>query len=105
MSWDVVFYLLLLQYGCVESCFRLLTSLSCARAAIEGGLKFAQQHRMLVEPSSAAALGVAYSSCPSLLRAVHASKREVPRVGVVVCGGSVTSIEYFQEFKAMFKIE
>mmetsp|Transcript_34711 Transcript_34711/g.54147 ORF Transcript_34711/g.54147 Transcript_34711/m.54147 type:complete len:364 (-) Transcript_34711:44-1135(-) len=70
--------------------------------ALDGCETLLNKHKMLVEPSSGAGAAVLMSSCPMFMNVLknRKSKRDVPVVVGVVCGGSAmdsTSIQRYRE--------
>ncbi len=58
------------------------------RAAIDACLRFADDHRLVVEPACGAALALAYAAAPAL--------SPYGRVAIVVCGGATATIGQLQ---------
>lgn len=77
------------------------TAICSDAEAVEACLRFAQDHRMLVEPACGAALAVAYSE---RLREVLFQDVEGPIV-LEVCGGSGVSVELLCQWKKQFEVE
>ena len=63
------------------------------RAAVDACLRFADDHRILVEPACGAALSVVYDDAPVLGPARH--------VLVIVCGGAGVTLARLQEWKRL----
>ena len=62
--------------------------------AITACVRFADQHRCLVEPACGASLAVAYQR--------HAIFEEAKRIVVIVCGGIGVTLEAVQEWRGSF---
>lgn len=65
------------------------------KAAVNACLRFADDHRLLVEPACGAALAIVYDQHPIL--------EQYKTVVVIVCGGSGVSLELLQKWKLKFK--
>jgi L-serine/L-threonine ammonia-lyase len=65
------------------------------RSAVQACLRFADDHRVLVEPACGAALAVAYERARPL-------KKKSP-ILVVVCGGAGVTREKFKEWESSFR--
>jgi L-serine/L-threonine ammonia-lyase len=68
------------------------------KEAVEACVKFAQDHRLLVEPACGAALAVAYSE---RLRDIHLKDVDGPIV-LEVCGGSGVNIDIMHQWKETY---
>jgi L-serine/L-threonine ammonia-lyase len=78
-----------------------LSSAICTDAeAVEACLRFAADHRILVEPACGAALAVAYSD---ELRETFLGNVEGPIV-FEVCGGSGVSLDLLNQWKEQFEV-
>jgi L-serine/L-threonine ammonia-lyase len=78
------------------------SSAICSDAeAVEACVRFAQDHRLLVEPACGAALAVAYSE---RLRDEHLKDVDGPIV-LEVCGGSGVSVDLLYSWKSDFGIQ
>jgi L-serine/L-threonine ammonia-lyase len=66
--------------------------------AVDACVKFAQDHRMLVEPACGAALAVAYSE---RLRNIHLKDVDGPIV-LEVCGGSGVNVDLLHQWKTQY---
>jgi L-serine/L-threonine ammonia-lyase len=66
--------------------------------AVDACVKFAQDHRMLVEPACGAALAIAYSE---RLRKLYLDDVEGPIV-LEVCGGSGVNVDIMHQWKTTF---
>ncbi|KAJ8312476.1 hypothetical protein KUTeg_009849 [Tegillarca granosa] len=71
------------------------------KQAIEACLKFADDHRMLVEPACGASLASVYSDVISKLEK-DGKLPEIKSALIVVCGGSGVSLEALQKWKSDF---
>jgi L-serine/L-threonine ammonia-lyase len=67
-------------------------------AAVDACARFADDHRLLVEPACGAALAVAYSNTEALRTVVDSAEAKAPIV-VVVCGGNMATPAMLQEWK------
>lgn len=78
--------------------------------ALKACLKFSDDHRMLVEPACGTALAALYYHNKVGLQDIlnggkkKAKKKRLGPVIVVVCGGSMASIELYQEWKEQLGI-
>jgi len=70
------------------------------KMAVDACLKFADEHRTLVEPSCGAGLALLYENVPELQRLLEG--KENPVILVVVCGGSAVSLEMLANWKTKF---
>jgi L-serine/L-threonine ammonia-lyase len=68
--------------------------------AVEACIKFADEHRVLVEPSCGAALTVLYSNLEPLQDLLK--DKPSATVLVIVCGGSGVSLAALEDWKAKF---
>jgi L-serine/L-threonine ammonia-lyase len=78
------------------------TTKSCVvtdREAVSACLRFAKEHRVLVEPACGAALAAIYEERH---RAAHIAG--AARVVVVVCGGSAVSLELLEAWRIRFDL-
>jgi L-serine/L-threonine ammonia-lyase len=66
--------------------------------AVDGCLRFLNDHRMLVEPSCGCSLSVAYNLSK------HFSDFKFKNVVVIVCGGSAISLDGILKFKNDFNL-
>ncbi|XP_046559358.1 serine dehydratase-like [Haliotis rubra] len=73
------------------------------KEAVSACLRFADDHRMLVEPACGAALAAAYSN---IIPALQQEERlaEVKTVLAVVCGGGSVSLDMLQAWKKQFDL-
>jgi len=71
------------------------------REAVHACLRFADESRMLVEPACGAALAAVYSD--EYWKTV-VQRKESDVVVVIVCGGSVVSLELLQQWKNEFSV-
>eukprot|EP00596_Hydrurales_sp_CCMP1899_P010362 CAMPEP_0119033666 /NCGR_PEP_ID=MMETSP1177-20130426/719_1 /TAXON_ID=2985 /ORGANISM="Ochromonas sp, Strain CCMP1899" /LENGTH=342 /DNA_ID=CAMNT_0006990585 /DNA_START=159 /DNA_END=1187 /DNA_ORIENTATION=+ len=69
--------------------------------AVDACLKFADEQRALVEPACGAALAAVYSTRHR--ETLLADKEGIYRVVVIVCGGSVVSLDLLQSWKEKFR--
>ena len=65
--------------------------------AVDACVKFADEHRILVEPSCGAGLSVIYNNLPELQEIIK--DKQHPTVLVIVCGGSGVTLELLQNWK------
>eukprot|EP00475_Leptophrys_vorax_P042175 TRINITY_DN79526_c0_g1_i1.p1 TRINITY_DN79526_c0_g1~~TRINITY_DN79526_c0_g1_i1.p1 ORF type:complete len:335 (+),score=68.18 TRINITY_DN79526_c0_g1_i1:48-1052(+) len=66
--------------------------------AVDACSRFADDHRLLVEPACGAALGVLYSQTPTL-RSIVESSEEDAAIVVVVCGGNMATPAMLEQWK------
>ena len=64
------------------------------KAAVEARLRFADDHRLLVEPACGAALAILYDQ--------HAILKNFETIVLIVCGGSGVSLALLNEWKTKF---
>lgn len=69
------------------------------RQAVSAALKYAQDHRQLVEPSCGASLAVLFDD---ELRHLHL--KDAKNIVVVVCGGSAVSLDLLAQWKQRFDL-
>ena len=70
--------------------------------AVSACLQFADEQRTLVEPACGACLAAVYSArCRDLLVANRKGNKAM-NVVVIVCGGSVVSLDLLQKWKTSF---
>ena len=84
---------------------RAMSSTVTDAAAVEACLKFADEYRMLVEPSCGAALSAVYDL--SILSSMQGSGMLPDKklsIVVIVCGGSVINLNQLQEWKVAFNL-
>lgn len=63
------------------------------KAAVNACLRFADDHRLLVEPACGAALSILYDSLPVL--------SSFQTIIIIICGGSTVSLDLLQSWKAI----
>ena len=84
---------------------RAISSTVTDAAAVEACLKFADEYRMLIEPSCGAALSVVYDlSILSGMQAIGMLPDRKLRIVVIVCGGSIVNFNQLQEWKVAFNL-
>ena len=86
--------------------FNVISGVVSDRSAVKSCLRFADDHRMLVEPACGAGLSSIYADdfCntdPPLKRIPQANKNPVV---MVVCGGDIVSLDLLQKWKCDFSI-
>lgn len=74
---------------------RILSHVSSDGDAVEACLKFADDHRVLVEPACGAALAPLYKNAPLL--------KEFSSILAIVCGGVGVTLQQLQSWKENFK--
>jgi L-serine/L-threonine ammonia-lyase len=72
------------------------------RDAVRACLRFADEHRALVEPACGASLAAVYME--DKLKVIQDSLGENKNIVVVVCGGSIVSLELLEGWKRQFEI-
>lgn len=72
------------------------------REAVQACLRFADEQRMLVEPACGASLATIYGE--EKLRAIQDSLGDNKNIVVIVCGGSIVSLELLEFWKKQFNI-
>ncbi|CAN7940382.1 unnamed protein product, partial [Ixodes hexagonus] len=77
----------------------IISELVTDRQAVDACFKFADDHRMLVEPSCGATLAALYSGLAARLYAQGKLSRSGGPLVVVVCGGSAASLGAFQRWR------
>ncbi|KAI6645923.1 Serine dehydratase-like [Oopsacas minuta] len=84
---------------------RAISSTVTDAAAVDACLKFADDYRMIIEPSCGAALSVVYNT--SIIADMQLSGM-LPQgklnIVVIVCGGSVVNLQQLQEWKIAFNL-
>ena len=84
---------------------RVISSTVTDASAVDACLKFADEYRMLVEPSCGAALSAVYDqSIVSSMQATGTLPDRKLRIIVIVCGGSVINLNQLQEWKVAFNL-
>ncbi|XP_023228915.1 serine dehydratase-like [Centruroides sculpturatus] len=83
------------------SIHKIISEVTDDARAVSSCLKFADDHKMLVEPSCGASLSAVYDGFVSDLIANGQLKREGPVV-VVVCGGNDVSLNLLEKWKSRF---
>ena len=79
----------------------MVTAATCTDAeAVDACVRFAEDHRLLVEPACGAALAVAYSE--RLRSNVLAKVKGEGPIVIQVCGGSGVNLELLSQWKAQF---
>ena len=86
--------------------FRVISGVVSDRSAVDACLKFADDHRMLVEPACGAGLSSIYSD--QFYNAKHPLctipiNNQRPIV-LVVCGGDIVSLDLLQSWKHQFSL-
>jgi len=80
------------------------TSLTCTdKEAVDACLRFAQDHRILVEPACGAALAMAYSD--RLRPALIADAADGGDVVIEVCGGSGVTLDILADWQGAFGLK
>jgi len=85
--------------------FDIRSGLVTDEEAIEATIKFAQHHRMMVEPACGAALAAVYSrdsTSNPLMDMVKKSQSHGPIV-IIVCGGNIATLDSMVELRAKLK--
>eukprot|EP00026_Physarum_polycephalum_P013824 Phypoly_transcript_14270.p1 GENE.Phypoly_transcript_14270~~Phypoly_transcript_14270.p1 ORF type:complete len:325 (+),score=49.86 Phypoly_transcript_14270:26-976(+) len=67
------------------------------KMAVDAICRFANDHRVLVEPSCGAALAIAYQNHPVF------TKLQPNSILIVVCGGNIVSLDLIQSWQKMFE--
>lgn len=76
---------------------RVLPEVVTDKAAVSACLRFADDHRQLVEPACGAALAILYDQHPVI--------EDFDNILVIICGGNAISLELLQNWKKQFKID
>lgn len=72
--------------------------------AVSACLRFADEHRILVEPACGAALAAGYQKADELIRLLPESPSDDHPIVFIVCGGSGVSLQKLQEWKDKFNL-
>ncbi|KAF6031604.1 SDSL [Bugula neritina] len=70
-------------------------------AAVDACIKFADDHRMLVEPACGASLAVIYSGDIQKLQGTGKLPKDLDNIVVVVCGGNSVSMQTMESYKML----
>ena len=86
--------------------FHVISGVVSDRSAVISCLRFADDHRMLVEPACGAGLSSVYSdhfcNTESPLKSIPPDNKNP--VVLVVCGGDIVSLDLLQKWKSDFSI-
>ncbi|PVD32937.1 hypothetical protein C0Q70_08384 [Pomacea canaliculata] len=82
----------------------ILSELVTDREAVSACLKFADDHRFLVEPACGAALAGVYSGVIKRLQETGRLPPSIRTALVIVCGGAVISLDLLQQWKSQFSL-
>jgi L-serine/L-threonine ammonia-lyase len=75
------------------------------KQAVAACVRFADDHRVLVEPACGAALSAVYERAPPLLAACAAAPDGAAGVVVEVCGGGVVDLRTLSQWASEFGVE
>ena len=83
-----------------------VTSWVCTdKQAVAACVRFADDHRVLVEPACGAALSAVYERAPPLLAACAAAQDGAGGVVVEVCGGGVVDLHTLSQWASELGVE
>ncbi|KAJ3112334.1 hypothetical protein HDU96_004678 [Phlyctochytrium bullatum] len=82
---------------------KVVSALVSDRQALDAVVKFADDHRMLVEPACGAALALAYAEPAALNAALPKGLGPEDIVVIVVCGGSAVTLDFIKDWDEHLK--
>ncbi|KAK7477440.1 hypothetical protein BaRGS_00031342, partial [Batillaria attramentaria] len=84
--------------------YKLLSEVVTDRDVVNACLRFADDHRYIVEPACGATLAAIYSGTISALQAKGQLPASLSSVLVIVCGGAIVTLDMLQKWKEQFSL-